>query len=219
MINQNTLFVISSIALTLLFWWLWKRTTKAMLAYAHLASMVFTGFLLARTSYCTLGNQLLSICTWVIAKVLTIGIPVAVVFAIVLGYYLMPWLYKKKYSAFRIKDRRNRLVPEAKIFIADSSKAFAFAIKNDIFISIGLLVLLNKHEKDAVLLHELGHVRRNSSFINFTTNLMHVLSPLARFYTQKMLDFEELSADAFVVSVQKTDKHIESARKKLRNAF
>lgn len=55
----------------------------------------------------------------------------------------------------------DRLV-SAKLYYFDSAIPRAFAAGRSIFVSIGLLELLNKEELEAVLAHEAWHIRNNS---------------------------------------------------------
>ena len=99
--------------------------------------------------------------------------------------------------------------------IACSFKSFRSAI----FVSVGMLDILSKKEIQAVLLHELAHIKQRSSVLKFSSFLMNVLSPLsllARFHhdTSK----EEREADKFAIRVQRTSKYINSAKKKISEA-
>jgi Zn-dependent protease with chaperone function len=100
----------------------------------------------------------------------------------------------------------------------DTAKPYAFALKKDVFITVGMFDILTKKEQEAVLLHELGHVRQKTSLRKFTAAVMRLVSPVSAFYTHKVLNAEERDADAFAASIQGTTRYVLSARAKLNKA-
>jgi len=105
--------------------------------------------------------------------------------------------------------------PDVHIINAAKPTAFALsAITSKIFVSVGLIDLLTKKELEAVLLHELGHIKNRSSSIKFWTLLAQSLSPLAAF-SHSHLDQEEVKADQVAVTLQKSNLFIRNAKKRL----
>ena len=112
-------------------------------------------------------------------------------------------------------------ISKPKVYLVDIAKPIAFSIstfKSKIFISIGLLDLLNKKEIEAVLLHELGHVKNNSSAVKFWSIFARYLTPLANFDTlHNYINEEELKADEVVLKFQQSSKFLDSAKRKINN--
>lgn len=127
------------------------------------------------------------------------------------GNYLTSFV--EKYSRkFKIKNPKIYLLKIAR------PVAFSFSnIKSYIFLSVGMLDILSRNEIKAVLLHELGHLVYKSPSLKLSTFLMKFISPLARFSTlnDAILDKEERKADRFASKLQKTDKHVKSAKRKI----
>ena len=76
--------------------------------------------------------------------------------------------------------------------------------------------LLNKKEIEAVILHEIAHLKRKASVLTTSLSILKVFSPMsliARFHN----DFgdEEYAADTFAIKEQKTGRHIASAKRKI----
>ena len=108
-------------------------------------------------------------------------------------------------------------IKSPKVYFVDSAKPFAFTyLKSRIFISIGMIELLDKKEIEAVVLHELNHLKSNSSVVKFSTYLMRLLSPVAAFSKVKAeTQKEEMEADNFAIKTQKTDAYLNSAKSKI----
>jgi Zn-dependent protease with chaperone function len=119
----------------------------------------------------------------------------------------------------RYSKRLNISAP--KIYAVNKAEPVAFSFrsfKSAIFLSIGLFDILDRKETEAVVLHELAHIKQKSSIIKFSNQILNVFSPLsivARFNHDS--SYEEEAADKFVVKVQKTAGHISSAKMKLRD--
>ena len=91
-------------------------------------------------------------------------------------------------------------------------------IKPSIFLSVGLCELLNKKEREAVLLHELYHIKNNSSFWKFSMSNMKMFSRLSSLSSIKTsLEREEKDADLFAINVSGTDRFLNSAKQKINN--
>lgn len=151
--------------------------------------------------------------------------------AVILGLLIAPILfiisYKRKSVNYNLGWAKNFIeryseildIKKSSLFIVDLAKPMAFSIsllRPKIFISIGLMELLTKKEIEAVLLHELGHIKNRTSLFKFGSFFTSVISPLARFTTfSDDLDKEERRADGVVVGVQKTSKYLNSAKEKI----
>lgn len=132
---------------------------------------------------------------------------------------LLPKVYYKilirKYSAQPITEIVdwpqafvNDLIEGAKVYYYDSAVPAAFASGKVIFLSIGMLELMDETELKAVIAHEVWHIRHNNrtpflrqlSFMTFTKNHSE--------------DELELLADTFAGEVV-NESSVESARAKL----
>ncbi|MBI2135881.1 M48 family metalloprotease [Candidatus Woesearchaeota archaeon] len=121
-----------------------------------------------------------------------------------------------------VRKYSNKLaIKTPKIYVLDSQKPEAFSFnlfKGKIFISLGMIELLSKKELHAVLLHELGHIKNNSSVLKFSFMLFKRLSPLAMFGSTRIanqLDEHECNADSVVLEYQKKAKHLVNAKMKV----
>jgi Zn-dependent protease with chaperone function len=128
------------------------------------------------------------------------------------------------YLSELIRRHSSRLhIKSPYLYLMDTAKPFTFSLrykKASIFLSIGLMELLNKKEVEAVLLHELSHIKNKSSLYKLSINLFRFISPLAKFTTfHKELDEEELKADKFAIKIQGTAKYISSAKKKINQFY
>lgn len=108
-------------------------------------------------------------------------------------------------------------LPRVRILNRADPIAFSITyIRPSIFLSVGLLELLGPQEREAVLLHELGHIRQHTSLLKFTSTIFRVISPFSGFnILHDELALEESDADKFVVLAQGTDRYLTAARKKI----
>lgn len=99
----------------------------------------------------------------------------------------------------------------AKVYYFDSAVPRAFASGKSVFVSIGLLELLNKEELKAVLAHEAWHIRNNSR--------MPYLKQLAlmTFSSPKESELEYM-ADCFAAEIAGSEA-LSSARSKVDKVF
>ena len=155
--------------------------------------------------------------------------PSAIAIGTLAGFVVIPSFYmfssrrqskNKELVSFVRKYSRLMKIRMPNIYIIDKAKPVAFSFKSfksAIFISVGMLDILNKKEIQAVLLHELAHIKQKSSIMKFSSSLLRLspLSVLARFHhdTGK----EEHEADMFAIRTQGTPKYIRSAKSKIRN--
>lgn len=163
-------------------------------------------------------------------KALLWTVPASVPITFLGGFFVVPYIYRKMHAAKVVRSKEIAafirkyssflsLKKAPKVYYLDTAKPIAHTFTNlipGIFISVGMFESLNRKELEAVLLHELYHIRSRSSFLKFSTLFVRMFSPIARFsVTYKELSDEEQNADQFAVRMQKTKKFLKSAKKKL----
>lgn len=132
---------------------------------------------------------------------------------------LLPKVYYKilirKYSAQPIDEIMdwpqafvNDLIEGTKVYYYDSAVPVAFASGKVIFLTIGMLELMEEQELKAILAHEVWHILHNNK-----TPLLRQLSFMT-FTKNHSEDELELLADAFAEKVV-SESAVESARNKL----
>ena len=139
--------------------------------------------------------------------------------------YFYPWatnskVIKNKEMINFLKNQTKSLnIKQPNLYSVEDITPIAYSITNTrpaIFLSIGLCEILNKKEREAVLLHELYHIKNNSSFWKFSMSNMKMFSPLSSFSSiRKSLEKEEKDADLFAIEVSGTDKFLNSAKDKI----
>lgn len=199
--------------------------TKVGLIYGHLILLFFPVVLFTTEFAC--GAMCMS-CQNDTMTLISYSLPSALVLGTIAGFAVIPAFYtfsnrrqirNKEIIAFVRKYSSFLNIRMPKIYIVDKAKPIAFSFKSfrsAIFVSVGMLDILSKKEIQAVLLHELAHIKQRSSVLKFSSFLMNLLSPLsllARFHhdTGK----EEREADKFAIKLQRTSKYINSAKKKI----
>ena len=76
--------------------------------------------------------------------------------------------------------------------------------------------ILSKKELQAVLLHELAHIKEKSSALKVSSTIMNIFSPFSRLAGfGNNITKEEHKADSFVVKTQKTSKYLQAAKSKI----
>ncbi|HLC64553.1 MAG TPA: M48 family metalloprotease [Candidatus Nanoarchaeia archaeon] len=132
-------------------------------------------------------------------------------------------LVNSKWNSLAIKVARKFGLKVPRIFHLKTPKPVAFStsfLRPSIFISIGLTEILAKKETEAVILHELGHIKTRSSFTKFSSYLISALSPLSRLNSfSRELNNQECCADAFASEMQGTSRHIDSAKGKIEEFY
>jgi len=223
--SQDTLILLTSVCmvLTLVFFIAWRRWVLPSFLYAHLTVLFLPLLVFAVSLNCTLpfATSLLSLCTLVLTQVIILLIPTAALTAIIFGYALMPVWIRWHYSAKPISlstlvkpANRAKSRDGIKGFILDTGAPLAFAARNAVFISVGMIELLTPKETEAVVLHEIGHIKRGSSWAKFSIAVGRYLSPLVRYWAPSLID-EEAAADEYSAQIQGTWKHITTARRKV----
>src|SRR3989338_2691953 len=194
---------------------------KVGMIYGHLIMLSFP-FVLFTTNFAC-GAACMS-CYTDTAAMVGYALPSAIAIGTLAGFVVIPSFYmfstkrqskNKEMIGFVKKYSRLMRIRAPKIYVLDKAKPVAFSFKSfrsAIFISVGMLDILSKKELQAVLLHELGHLKQKSSVMKFSSTLFRLspLSLLARFHhdTGK----EEADADSFAIRMQGTARFINSAK-------
>jgi Zn-dependent protease with chaperone function len=148
--------------------------------------------------------------------------------ALVLGILLAPLLYLRQFRKQMIQPLPRSLnsclrtlvkkagIRAPELVLVDRATPIAFSLsylKSYIYLSIGLLELLTKKELEAVLYHEIYHLKNRSTLTKLSFSILKVISPLAHFAPHDTAKEEE-EADAFAGKMQKTSRYVMSARRK-----
>lgn len=206
------------------------QKTKIFLIYGNIFTFIFP------VAYYTFNSSCMFYSGFFLCKNLQSIVYLAIIAlmsSVLLGYLFAPKIieYGNKtktvshpfLSKFVEEIRDKHGIRKIVLHIVDSAKPFAYSIstfKPHIFISIGLTELLSKKEIEAVLLHEIGHIKNRTSFLKFSALLHRIVSPFSHFTNfSRELDEEEKKADEFAVSEHGTAKHIGSAKSKIEKFF
>ncbi|MBI2670912.1 M48 family metalloprotease [Candidatus Woesearchaeota archaeon] len=198
--------------------------TKQYFIYSHIFFLVFPFIFYLFFNGC---HSLFPGCNKLRAIILMLILSSIITF--VIGIVTTPLLFLKKIKkkaalnknkyleSFVSKISDSLKIKKPDIYIIKDDEPYAFSyIKSSIFISSRLLNLLSKKELEAVILHEVYHTKNSSSWFKFSTLFLKV-SPLAAF-TSIIDDInrEEVNADKFTIFTQKTNRHINKAKLKIR---
>ena len=229
--TDKTPLVIASLslavaALVLLKKFKFSTKTRVGLIYLHLIFLFFPFVLMATAASCDITCLP---CSGDFTKLIILTLPTTLIASTIAGFFLIPGIYMlfSKKSETENKSIRNFVMTYAlgmylkmpKIYILDNVTPIAFSFKSFrpmIFLAAGLLDILNKKEIEAVLLHELAHLKRRDSLLTFSTSLMRFFSPLsllARFHYDSYN--EEKHADKFAAKIQGTEKYLKSTKGKI----
>ncbi len=203
--------------------------TKVGLIYGHLILLSFP-FVLFTTNFAC-GAMCMPCYGDSAMAMVSYALPSAIAIGTLAGFVVIPSFYmfsnkrqmrNKEIISFVEKYSRRMKIKAPKIYIMDKAKPVAFSFKSfrsAIFISVGLLDILNKKELQAVILHELSHIKEKSSVMKFSSSLFRLspLSILARFHHDT--GREEKQADRFAVRTQRTSKYINSSKRKIQDYF
>lgn len=200
--------------------------------YAHLTALIFPFVLYSTHIGC--GIACMS-CYSNTLSLISLALPMTFLLSIMVGLVLMPTFYifsnrkllinNKEILNFVTKNSKKLNIKSPKIYAIDSSKPIAFSFRSfvsGIFMSIGIFDILNRKEIESVMLHELYHIKYNASIIKFSNIIIRLFSPLAILANfNHDLNKEEIAADKFVVKMQKTNKYLKSAKRKINkyNSF
>lgn len=218
---------IGSFFLALLFYALFRKTTsvsrKATYLYLHIIFIFFPFISSALLWKCHMPVMACS------PKMVIYLVSIGAGGTLLLSFVTLPYIYNwasnsKEIKEGAIKDfigeqSQAMGIREPKVFAVEDIKPCAYSITNiqpSIFVTVGLCELLDKKEMEAVLLHELYHVKQKTSFWRFSINMLKIFSPLSSFITtDEAMDREEFDADQFAVSLQGTKKFLKSVKNKV----
>jgi len=213
------LLVVASLLFASVAFFAWKKYDRPALLYAHLFFLVSPLFYFALSINCSMSfaQGLLEWCTTLLTKFVIYFLPVVMALSFVAGYAIIPRIYRKISKPLSFKQFKElcRIAGiKAELFLVDKAKPVAFTLGKKIFISVGMFELLSKKELDAVLLHELHHVKSRASWGKFSVGFVRVFSPIA-WFSSASVEKEERAADAFAVKMQKTGAYLKSAKRKV----
>jgi len=199
-------------------------TTKSKIAliYVHLTFLFFPFVLLTANSAC---GTLCFSCHNNYGQLFAYSLPATLLISTLAGTVAIPALYTRairrrltKGHVFNFVKKYSRKmgVKPPQLYLVDKARPVAFSfrsLRSSIFVSIGAMEILSKKEKEAVLLHEMAHIKERSSLMKFSLLLMK-LSPFSLLGFHHDAGEEESKADRYAISVQGTDRYIMSAKKK-----
>ena len=203
---------------------------KVLLIFTHITSIFFPIVLFSFRMSCELFNH---ICSMTLFNAIVYSIPVVFMLSAGFTFVALPVLYIKSDKTFKNTDRRlsglivntcsRYQIKRPGLFFIDMAKPVAFSFASlfpAIFMSVGMYETLSLKEKEAVILHELGHIKSNSSFFKTSTILARIFSPFFMFKGfASDLTQDESDADAFAIDLQGTDRYIISAKRKIEAFF
>ena len=214
--------------LTLFLYWKksLKTNTKLVLLYGFLLFTVFPFVFYYYNRTCR--NTFLSCNPF---QALMLSLLGALGISLTVSFVLTPFLYRLSsrtkvveqtswITAFVQKAAVALGIGKPHLFIIDKAEPAAFSssqISPTIFLTVGMIELLNRKELQAVLLHELGHLRQKTSFLKFSNNLFRSLtfvSPLLVLHDE--LNQEERDADEVAISLQGTPLYLRAAKEKVK---
>lgn len=202
-----------------------SKKTKVSLIYAHLTSLFFPFVLFTTNMAC--GFFCLP-CFENPAGLALLALPTTLLFSTVVGFVVIPGYYMLSRKSFLVKNnsldvfikkqaqKLNMRAPS--LYLLKMAKPVAFSFKSvvaGIFLSVGLLDILKKKEVEAILLHELFHIKQKSSVFKLSAHLMRFspFSLLKSFNAE--LGVEEERADCFAREKQGTENYLVSAKRKI----
>src|SRR3989344_1816726 len=196
---------------------------RSLLVYSHLFFLVLPLSLLLLTMACQLPYFN---CDG--TRIYGAAIPLSMAGTILFGLISLPWMYGRSLGARRagaevqctvdaLAANSGMKSPSAYVFDYASPKAFTFSgIRGSrIFLSAGMLELFTKKELEAVLLHELSHIRSGGALFKLSSSLSRIFSPIALLMPSVgAFEDEGQRADEFAVERQGTARHLKAAKRK-----
>ncbi len=189
---------------------------QSIFMHLHLAFLLFPFVLLAISLTC----QQAGLCAVGVTQLALLSIPLAVAAALFAGLVLIP-------LAHRLRGKLERGWMQsfiqvhgggADVFLFGSSRKTAYSVaglKPAIFVSSAMNAALSRKQLQAVLLHELAHIRRGSQPLKTVALFLAKFSPLrALVAIPAIVRQEEAFADGFARKVQGTNRHLENARRR-----
>ena len=208
-----------------------SNKAKIGLLYGHLVFLFYP--LILFTTHTTCGMLCVSSCYNAansFLNLMLLSLPTTLLVSTIASFVVIPLFYVKTNSERQIKrgwiisfvkkSSKALSIKTPRIFAIDKANPQAFSFKHfssAIFLSVGLFDILNRKELEAVILHELAHIKEKTSALNLSLAFFRILSPmsmLVKFHHEKTE--EEKKADKLAANIQKTNRHIKSARAKIR---
>jgi len=235
-VNIGVLLI--SLLLSFFFYILFRKTDKIKVKvtylYSHIFLLFFPFLFSAFLAKCTSAAYScvfqcatpLYLCSpELLIYLVTTGIGVTFLLSFLLLPYLYTWTSKSKevtegtaYDLVQNYSSSLQIRPP-RIYANNDLTPLAYSITNirpSIFVSVGLCELLSNKEMEAVLLHELYHIKNKTSFWRFSTHVLKIFSPLSTFISlDSSISREEREADAFAVRQQGTEVPLRSAQEKI----
>ena len=194
------------------------------LIYGHLFFLILPVTLFSANLAC--GSMCMP-CQDNMAALLGYALPSAILATTLAGLVVIPSFYILSNKKREITGPLARFVQahaqclgisQPRLYAVDKAQPVAFSfssVRPAIFMSVGLLDILTKREREAVLLHELAHLRQRAATLKFSEMLLRFspLSVVARFHHDS--GKEEQDADAFAAAVQGTKRYLVSAKRKM----
>lgn len=232
-VNLGVLFI--SLLLSFLFYVLFKKTDKIKVKvtylYSHIFLLFFPFLFSAFLAKCT---STAYSCVVQCATPLYLCSPELLIYLVTAGigatfllsFLVLPYMYTWSSNATEITDGRMYdtiqqyssafNIPVPRLYAVNNLRPLAYSITNirpSIFVSVGLCELLPAKEMEAVLLHELCHIKNKTSFWRFSTHVLKIFSPLSTFISlDSSISAEEQEADAFAIQIQGTEEHLQAAK-------
>ncbi|MBI4154196.1 M48 family metalloprotease [Candidatus Woesearchaeota archaeon] len=199
--------------------------SKIFLIYGHLAFLFFPFVLLAANTGC--GTLSMS-CHNNYQQLIAYALPGTLAASALAGLFVIPAFYtlssRREIKSSHVRNfvRRHSTtmnIKTPKLYVIDKAKPMAFSfrsLRSAIFLSAGIFDVLTKKEIEAILLHEIAHIKHHSSVIKVSTAIARIFSPLTlivRFHDASGI--EEEKADKFAIKTQGTSRHIRNAKRKV----
>ncbi len=201
-----------------------SQKQRIFLVYLHLAFLFAPLVFIALSISCQASSIA---CAVTITQFLLYSLPAILLITVVAGFILLPRYYTQtglkahgQLQEFVNKEaKRLKLKKIPLVYSVDSGKPSAFTLgffSPRIFVSVGMQEVLGKKELEAVLLHELAHVKNASSWFKFSSAVLKAFSPfsIVRGFGFAV-EAEEKRADAYAVRMQGTARHLNSAKRKV----
>lgn len=199
--------------------------TKLFLIYSHLVFLFFPLVLLTTNFAC---GALCMSCYNKTLNLIIYALPSTLLLSTLAGFIVIPSFYMMSNKKREIKSKdilsfvrsqsKGLGIKTPKLYAIDKAKPIAFSFrsyKSAIFLSIGLLDIMKKKEIEAVILHELSHIKQKASAMKLSSHIMKFspMSVLARFHHDS--SEEEKTADGYAIKIQGTERYIISAKQKV----
>jgi Zn-dependent protease with chaperone function len=190
---------------------------RFVLLHLHLGFLLFPFAFLALSLTCTQTG----LCAVGLTQMALLTLPLAVVAALFAGLFLLPLVHRLRGKPENgwMQDFVSNQSVRADVFLFDSLHRTAYSVSGfypAILVSRRMASALSRKQMQAVLLHELAHIRRGSQPLKTVALFLQRISPLRRLVAVPLLiQQEEAFADGFAARVQGTSRHLEKARRKI----